>query len=664
MKKMIKYAIVSFLIFIAFIATSERFVYHLSTFEQTYGEITFEYLVSNSESTDNSIKKQVLNDLKERNFDVYKVDTKYVSDYYMVKTIYGTSNSLDYLRTLGIKPGLYTSLFIGDVEIKFASLNDIEDIHSSDIFRFIGTYEEAAAFKNISFSDISSLYQVVDINKTSGSEDGVYLTIFLIWGIVFAFILLLSLYNVILSRKETVVKLTLGISPWRTFIESSLIDIIVYIIIFFGISSLLNIFIFVKYKFNIICTLFILMLILNTIINSTINNISIKKDMSNNKKHNGALISTYIIKSISLILTIIVLSANSIIFTEAISYFSQKSFFENKENYNYYRFYYSLANSDRNNITEKQDFERIDLLWKDFEQKFGNDSICAFDMTETFEIQTILLNSNAARKLQYCKNSDLLNKISKTEENKIYIFFPENQKFAPNTFTAYIRSLFLRGRNDIEIIEDSYKGTSNLIAINKTTNAYRSTILKQPVIILDTVNTPYTERYLNPKYYGENILYKISPDCFKMFTEEHKIADEIVTVTNAKDLYFHNYNGFERNIKLISVVSLLICVLEIIMIIFLINLEYINHGIELAIKKTLGYSIVSRNFRAFIIPIILIPICTILSCITLYVSNLGSSIHAFLIGVLLLIFEIIFTLYRSIKIEYKNISTILKGEQS
>ena len=100
MKKIIQYVIVVFLLYIAFLSTSERFVYHLSTFEQSFGEITFEYITRDIDNLEISIKHELLSDLKMNNFDVYKVETKYVSDYYMVKTIYGTPNSLDYLRSL------------------------------------------------------------------------------------------------------------------------------------------------------------------------------------------------------------------------------------------------------------------------------------------------------------------------------------------------------------------------------------------------------------------------------------------------------------------------------------------------------------------------------------------------------------------------------------
>ncbi len=664
MKRTIKYILAFFLIFIAFIATSERFVFHLTHFEQTYGEITFEYSIYGEKDQKQLIKNNVIKDLQDKEFDVYKVDTEYVSDYYMKKTIYGTPNAIKHLQSLGINNGKYSSMFIGNIEILFLPIEQLDHIYETDVFRFIGTYEQAAEFKNIQSFEMNNYYQVTDIKETSGSEDGVYATLYLIWGIAFAFILLISFYTVILTKKEIMVKLTLGVNPIRTFIEHSLCDIVIFSLFFFGLSSILELFFHVRYKFIIICILFSLLLILNTLINLTMIKVSLKKDMSNAVGNKGALIATYIVKAICLLMTIIVLSANSIIVFEAISYFKQSEFFEDKEAYNYYRFYYSVSTSNRENISEIQDHERMDYLWNDFDKTFGNSAICTFDLSDTFDTEAILINNNAIKNLNYSKNSELISKISGATKNKIYVFLPDKTIYSEKTIIPAIRTLFLKGESDKEIIIDTYKGNANLVAINKTTNTYRSTQLKRPIIVLDMLESSYTERYLNPKYYGENMLYRISDDEFNLFSSKHSLLNEIVTVTNSRKLYLHNYSGFERNIRLMAAISVLICVLEFMMIIFFVNLEYINHGLELAIKKTLGYGIFLRNIKIFLVPLIIIPLCSIVAYIIISISRFGNIVSSIIISLLLLIVELFFTAYRCSIIERKNISNILKGEQS
>ena len=662
MKRIIKYILVILLVFIAYLATNERFIYQLVSFEQTYGEITFEYSIYGDKDNKKLVKKDIFKDLKDKQFDIYKVETKYITDYSIKKTIYGTEGAINHLKSLGIKSGKYSSIFAGDIEVVFFPIEQLNNIYSTDTFRFIGSYEKAAKFKNIYSYKNNKYFQVADIKDISGSENDVYATLYLIWGITFFLILLISLYEVILSKKEIMIKLTLGINPQKTFIEYSLSDTIVYVLIFFGLSILLGLFFNVRYKFGTVSILFLLMLLINTLINYTITKVSIKKDMSNHLGNRAALVATYFIKTLCLILSIIIFSANGIILIEGISFFKQEKFFRNKDVYNYYRFFYSVSTSDKEKLSESQDHERIDLLWNDFDKSFGKNALCNFDLSETFDTNTILINENSIKHFNYNLSQELSLKLLSANKDKIYVFAPEKTKISKERISSAIQALFLNGESDKEIIFDSYKGDASLVAINKTTNNYRSRLLNKPIIILDTIKSSYTERYLNPKYFGENILYRISDEEFHSFTDKHSISNEIVTVTNTKKLYLHNRSDFLRSIKLITVISLFICILEFTMIIFFVNLEYINHGLELTIKKTLGYSILSRNIRTIIIPLVIIPFCSILSYIIIYITNFGNAALSVFIGITLLIIELVITLFRCSSIEQKNISNILKGD--
>ena len=60
MKRIIKYILVILLVFIAYLATNERFIYQLVSFEQTYGEITFEYSIYGDKDNKKLVKKLYL----------------------------------------------------------------------------------------------------------------------------------------------------------------------------------------------------------------------------------------------------------------------------------------------------------------------------------------------------------------------------------------------------------------------------------------------------------------------------------------------------------------------------------------------------------------------------------------------------------------------------
>ncbi len=663
-KRIIKYIFVLFLFVFAFVATEERFVYHLVQFEQSFGEITFEYSIYGEQRGNTLSKNKLLKDLEEKKFDIYKVHTEQLSEYYVKKTVYGTNGAIDYLQSLGIKSGKYSSFFIGEVEVVFLPLKDAEIIYEADTFRFIGSYEVAAKFKNILPQDVKNFYQVADIKDNSVSDAGMNATLFLIWGTVFLFVLLISLYNIILLKKETFVKLTLGVDPLNTFFKNCIIDIAVFSILFFGSSAVLRLYIYVEYQFNMICMMFFVMLILNTGINYLIVNVSVKEALSNVFGNKISLMATYFVKIICLIMTIVVLSANSVIIYEAISYFKQEKAFEDKKDYSYYRLNYSMETSRRENITEVQDRERVTALWREFNKRFGNSAICSFDLTGTFNYETVLLNYNAVNNFVNCTNVDLIDCFSGVKSNCMYVFLPEKKNCPTDEVLSSIKSLYLRNQADVELIVKTYRGSTNITGVNKTTNLYRSNLLRTPIIILDTVEVSYTDRYLNPQNYGENMLYMVSKEDFNGFVYEYSLNGEIVTVTNVKDLYHYYLSNFERNIKIISVVSFFILVLDIMMIVFLTNIEYMYNGLELAIKKTLGYNIFIRNTRVVALPIIIIPICTFCAYIIVTVSNYGNPLPVLFVGILLIITELFITLFRCAWAENKNTASVLKGEKS
>ena len=69
--KRIKYFIAFFLLLVAFIATSERFIYQLSVFDGTFREISFQYSQYGAEGADRTVKKNLKADLQEHGLDIF-----------------------------------------------------------------------------------------------------------------------------------------------------------------------------------------------------------------------------------------------------------------------------------------------------------------------------------------------------------------------------------------------------------------------------------------------------------------------------------------------------------------------------------------------------------------------------------------------------------------
>jgi hypothetical protein len=466
--KIIKYIIVLLLFAAAFLATGERFVYHLAHFEDTYYGITFEYALYGLPDTRSLIKEKVQAALAESDLDVFRVDTQYLSDYKETKTIYGTQGALAELRRCGVAPQTYDSSFIGEVDIKFKSFSEIENIYESDMFYIVGTLERAAAFKNVTAADAGAYYGVKDIKTVlSGSESGVYATLAFVWGAVFLFTLLLTLYEVILRKKEIVVQMTLGENPYRVFVTNAIIDATVFSVLFFGLSLALNVVSNVRYKFGMTSAMFSAMLVLNALVNLLITRVKLKKDFSNATGSRGVLRAAYAVKFASVFMASLILASNAVIITESLNYFSQADFFTNRQHHSYYTINYSMTARMKNETARKSDEE----LWVDFDGLFGGGSIRLVDVSESYSRNTVLLNKNAVELMTPYMNSDLSAKLNSANDEKVYVFFPERHIDAESVpaDTSMVVTTFLHDKQDeeSEYLEiGTYKGLSMILGIH------------------------------------------------------------------------------------------------------------------------------------------------------------------------------------------------------
>ncbi|MDR1158170.1 MAG: hypothetical protein LBK75_07680 [Oscillospiraceae bacterium] len=665
----IKYVITLFLLLIAFLATGERFIYHLVHFENTFSGMTFEYELYGQKGSTALTKDKIASALEENTFDVFRIDTRYLSDFKEEKIIYGTRGALEELRRRGIVPQVYKSMFIGEVEIIFKDFSEIENIYESDVFYYIGTLEQAASFKNITASELAEYYQVKELKVVNGSESGVYATLILVWGTAFLLVLFLTLYQTIISRKEMMIRMTLGDNPLREFSFNVILDTTIYSVCFFVLAFILEQFAHVHYKFGYILVMFFSMLALNALINLLTTRISLKKDLSNSLNHKGILTATYIVKSISTLMAFVVLSANCIIIVEAFDCFKQEKFFETQKDYGYYKLNYSTTIKNSDDLKKVTEDEKG--LWYKFDSRFGNNSLHLFDLSDSYGRNVVLLNSNAMDLMLPYIGADLEQKVELAKasgEEKIFVFFPKDYDL--KTFSETIEmtaGIFLHNiQGDINehLTTDVYEKNSYLLGVNSGRNMYRSVFLKNPIVIFDVMEESYIKRCLNPLYLANDFLYSVPDLDFEQFINTSSNSENmIVRATNAWELYLYNRAGIERTLKLMSAVSALIMLLEILMIAFIVRLEYTINGIEMSVKKTLGYSLIEQNKRLFALPCVLLPFYTVCAIVVVKLIGYGDAFYVLLCGMAIFAIEVLFVTLQCIRTNKIKTTSILKGKK-
>lgn len=656
-----RYFFAFFLFLIAFIATGERYVYHVTYFDQSFFGITFS---SESYSTSDAQflrTERLAQDLEKYQFDIFYVERKYPSSLRAEITVYGTPGALQALRQLGIEEKTYRSLFVGEVQVIFCDFQALGAVKEDEVFCYIGTVGEAAAFKAqiAGESSESASYSVDEIDLVSGSNEGLHITLLFIWGTVFGLLLVLTLFSVVLEKKEIFVRLTLGESPRRLFAGRVLSDVAVFSAAFFGLAYLLRSMDYPFYRFSYLCGGFCTMLLLNTLLHRLAFRYGGEKVLGSGKEGRTALGVAYGVKAVSVCLTCAVFSVNVAVISEAAEYFDQNEFFSTLNNYSYYKL--SLTTQTREEITDRH-FE--DKVWYQLDQAFGATAVYLVDQTDQIESNAVLINQNAVKRLEPYLTSDLVEQLRRATEEKLYIFFPPN--FSEERIQEVLtigKALFLRGREEEAnlLSVSSYQNTERVLSISSNRYLNRSGFLENPVIFLDNTKHTGIGWYANPLYTAPDLLYQIPEEDFQVFLRETGMTDQLVTVTPAQELYDYYCESMERAAKLLSVVSMFLIVLEGIVTVFLVRIEYSVNGLEFAIKKTLGYGIFSRSRRLFLLPILLVALCTIGTACIEYMLHWGNPEIAVCVGVLIALAEMGGVVFQCLRFDRLKTQNVLKG---
>lgn len=664
--KTIKFFLIGILFALAFLATGERFIYHLANFEQTYWSITFEYDLYGDKDTEFLAKDELETALSASDFDVFYVATVYESEHETNKIIYGTENALAELERSGIRPGVYHSVFLGDTQVIFKDFSEISNIYESDQFYFTGTLLDAARFKNISVSELTQYYHVKDFNEKNGTTKGLYATILLVWGVVLGLSLLLSYYETLVNKKKLVIEATMGKSPAYAFRVNAAADNGLCILIFAGEAALFGR-IYYVFMFSFICLLFALFLLINTAIYWLGSRVSVRRDMALLSGGRWLILCTQTMKAlITLAVTALVL-ANSVIVVTLGEYNRQEELFQSMGNLDY------CVIRDNGALAEADPVEIQDWYYHilyEFDRTFSQNAIRAVDKTESYGYSTVLLNYNAIDHVFLRCDSGLADELRDCEENHVYMFYPSKCRSEIVDSAVQMAKSILLNENSFDadaadeaLVISSYTGSTDVLAINTLSKLYGSDILNEPIIILDMMERTESAWYPNGPRITEDTLYPVEAGALRQFAESHGLGERNFTITNAYERYKHYQGIMERSAKSMIGISVMLFIIEFFSIAFTIQLIYVSNGVEFAVKTVLGYDRFSRAPSVYLTPLIVIPICVLTGAVITKITNYGSPVSVILWGAVLLALELFVSIKKLNKIERVGLNAVIKGAQ-
>ncbi|MWC27096.1 DUF1430 domain-containing protein [Paenibacillus sp. MMS18-CY102] len=651
--KTIKYIISFFILFVGLLIIGESHTFRLNNFYTAFDSTTL-YLQPNT--TEEEMIQDTLQSARRNNVEVFTYTMQPRSANLTEFEIYATTGVQAYFKkNLDIVAKEYPSLLLGNISFKFHELSSLKDVANVHDYYVIGSHDKAKQFK------IDLINKYAGNHPIQGYESNeLRNTIIGIWVLIIAIILLLSFYDVIYQKKESLIRVSMGEPISRIVWKNIAYDSIGFILIFGLIVYTLSNYTHVYFEFKLSLLFLLILLVTNALLYVNLYFYNLKEVFSNAKASSNKLLTlNYGLKFVTIVITILVISGNIALMIESYQLYKQKSFFEDHKDYSYIRLAYKpLTSSDGTVNFRDGEKERVNYAF--YKQFFEKSDGILLSTTEgmTKNRGGIYANRNALGYL-----SGKIDKIKNMELTKdIYFFLPKKR----STEAGVLDELKLTVRQfegdqfsyTYDIIY--YESNIEMLRINED-SLYGSELIENPTVIYN--NLPANKLGSHPKftYHSTEIMYNITDQEFNQFVQNNQLSGLSATKTNVLDYFNKGWNAAKRILYMNLIFSMLVLFLEFIIISSIIKLEYEVNAIELSIKKVLGYSVCAKNRKIILMTII----TTILSIISAVIAALLSGLHdvQYLAagGIVILVLELAVIGFRIRRIENVMIQKILKG---
>lgn len=655
--KRIRYLIIALLFIVGFLFNGELFALYIDNFQESFYKSSFAFENIKNEISDDEIINDFILASEKSNVNFFMIDSRIESAYGKRITIYGTPDAIKYIESKGVHDKAYVSTFLGTIQVKLLPFNDIENIKRIQYCYYIGdinSLEDMRSFKKSLIDKYGGGFP-----KLYSSDKETRLNVIVVWSIIVFLMSLLHLYEILLQKKEVALRVVLGENIKSIFIRNIISDLIFILSVALIVPLLLINFTNVVFMYSLVMTLVGIAIMLSIIINLNVFRLNFRKHLVRSNSNGKLSVVNYAIKSLITVLVIIMISSNIILIVNGINYFKQKPFFSDLNDYSYYRLNYKASN-------DKKTMEDLVLMNQVFYNRFMDSSIMSIDLTREFDrtYPIVLLNNNAMKNLEK-KYPEMSIILDKTLEKGHYLIKPnhldDSSKELANA-KLNLKSIYGLGEEELAKVI-TYDSEIEIVGIMNQ-EQFKSKNLKNPIIIYYN-EVPRNDLELADRMfsYAASIMYKIENQEFKSFIKAYDLEDQIVIVSNVKDVHEYNYEIAKRSMKLNLVIATFLLVLEISMISIIIRMEFRCNAIEIALKKIFGYTFFDRHRKLFIVTIASILVSSLIILIFSKINSENNLKYMLVELPALLFVELTIIYYKAVVVEKKNISTILKGER-
>lgn len=654
--KKIKLVIGYVVIMLGFIMIGESHHFYLENFTNHMSSTTL-YLQNGID--EETMKTDVLRSANKNGVGIFVIDSTVESTFKKTINIYiNDVKYIDYMETeLGIYENIYKSIFSGIVNVDYRKYEEAPNIAENHTYFLIGDPTNIKSFKLDLIDQYAGNHPT---NETENKESE--RLILLIWLLIYMLLLILTIYEILLQKKEVFVKVVYGERISIVIIGNILIDTFAFSGFMLLSYFLLKQFTAVDFYLQMTIKIFIVFVIVNALLYLRLLFANIRLAISPNGFLPKTLFPTYIMKGVSIVISIIVISSNMIVIINAVHYYNQREFFEEYSDYYYTNLGYRPITAG-GNIDARLD--ETSLLRENFYQKYF-DTFKPILLVYLGEIQghDVIMTNLYAKEYLFQKIPSIEKDIS---EFKYYYIFPEdisNQSAACDAINIQLENYEEKDiYSDYEILK--YAGKKKILYIDESVSN-GSDFSMNPIIILNNTKPSYDTKPLKSypfkNNYEHDIMFKIDHALFQQFKKDNGLENQFYAITNILEKYEYNWLILKRLLYINLVFSILLLMLEIIIIKTIISLEFKINAMQLSLKKILGYSFFERYGRMVKISITGCAFSTIAGTLLSFLVGTGYWPYVIFCGLCLWCFEFLMIRFEIYKMESLSISNILKGE--
>ncbi len=579
--KRLKYLVVAMLVFFGLALPGEIYQNYVINFMSDLN-VSFE-CPDNIQCEE--MLQQILDEAYKNNIKMYYVEKNIVNLYYEDIKIYCDYEVMQYIKEkYGIESGRVRSFVSGESNVTFMDWDELSGeviCNNPNGYYMLLSLEEAKKLdipmvdkynnssKGLSYSESKLQYEVVFC---------------IIWLIFVCIVSYISYYISISMRKEITIRMTMGDSLYARAIRYIIADFLICVIITLVVWGVTSNYAGKIFLFEIAIVGSVVMICINTAILFVVLRGNYKKAFANLNVNSKILKMSYVIKMISSVVLVLSIAGNVVDSVAYIEVLSQKSIYEKYKGYKYIDF---KASNDSKNP----------YVWFGYSSYFYQKNIRDMDIVsfewivDDVDYDVCMVNANFKWYLE--KHMAEFNQVNSNTTN--YMFIPISYKGSVQETDIRNWNMYLSDNIDDKVIY--YEGNLRFPVQNSyITHPY--TYLDNPIICYSE-QTDFSDSIKKENWGISQItlnryFVNISDEEIAAVKEEVFDMGVDVVVTDVYDIYQYELLVMKRVFVCNTVVSVVLLLILVMLITTIIRLEYIANRKEIAIKKTLGYSLISR----------------------------------------------------------------------